>query len=289
MTARPRGRDDSGQARRRLVNAGVVWSISRTTRATTRGPGTDRRQVARQRQINGAPGRCGGRAHESRARGAGTRGRSARAGVSPSGALTAAGARARPRARRAGSHPSPRGPECAGDRHRADHRAERHRRATTRVVVAAEQRLEVGEVALDLRAVGLLRLPTDARHVRAQGRHAAPARRVVAVRGGHVGVGECGQRVLGAGRDLDQPRLAVGQRALDGFGDQLVARAEVLVEAAVGEPGGAHDLRHARLLGPRLADARRGDLDDPLVAGCLVLLGVPHRNLDDSDHPSMLG
>jgi hypothetical protein len=34
----------------------------------------------------------------------------------------------------------------------------------------------------------------------------------------------------------------------------------------VGEPGGAHDLRHARLLGPRLADARRGDRDDPLAA-----------------------
>ena len=47
----------------------------------------------------------------------------------------------------------------------------------------------------------------------------------------------------------------------------------MLVEAAVGEPGGTHDLRHARLHGPRLADAGRGDLDDPLVAGRLVLLG----------------
>ena len=133
------------------------------------------------------------------------------------------------------------------------------------------------EVALDLRAVGLLRRSADARHVRAERRHAAPGRRVVAVRGGHVGVGECGQPVLGAGRDLDQPRLAVGQRALDGFGDQFVTRAEVLVEAAVSEPGGTHDLGHTRLLGPRLADASRSDPDDPLVAGRLVLLGVPHR------------
>ena len=88
---------------------------------------------------------------------------------------------------------------------------------------------------------------------------------------------------------LAQPRLAVGQRALDGFGDELVARPEVLVEAAVGEPGGAHDLSHARLLGPRLADASRRDLDDPFVAGGLVLLGVPLIESDDSDHPYALG
>jgi hypothetical protein len=43
-------------------------------------PGTDRRQVRAPARINGARSRCGRRAHESRARGAGTRGRSARAG-----------------------------------------------------------------------------------------------------------------------------------------------------------------------------------------------------------------
>jgi hypothetical protein len=47
-----------------------------------------------------------------------------------------------------------------------------------------------------------------------------------------VGVGERAQRVLGAGRELEHPGFAVGERALDGFEDQLVARAEVLVEAA---------------------------------------------------------
>src|SRR5215207_7489435 len=110
MTARPRGRDDSAQARaRRLVNAGVVWSISRTTRATTRGPGTDRRQLRAP-----APdstellvGAVGARTNV-------VLGEHALAGVAlgpgcrRAGALTAAGARARPRARRAGSHPSPR-------------------------------------------------------------------------------------------------------------------------------------------------------------------------------------
>ena len=105
---------------------------------------------------------------------------------------------------------------------------------------------------------------------------------------GHVGVGERGQRIVGTGRDLGETRLAVGQRTLDGLGDQLVARAEVLVEAAVGEPGGAHDLGHARLLGARLADAGRGDRDDPLVAGRLVFLECPIA-MDDSDHPDTLG
>ena len=89
------------------------------------------------------------------------------------------------------------------------------------------------------------------------------------MRGGHVGVGERGQRVLGAGRELEQPRLAVGQRALDGFGDQLLARAEVLVEAAVGEPGGAHDLGHARLLGP---DSRMRAAAIPTIRSWLAAL-----------------
>ena len=48
--------------------------------------------------------------------------------------------------------------------------------------LVAQQRLEVGEVAVDLGAVGVLRRPADARHVRAEGHHAAAGRRVVAVR-----------------------------------------------------------------------------------------------------------
>jgi hypothetical protein len=57
----------------------------------------------------------------------------------------------------------------------------------------------------------------------------------------------------------------VGERAVGGLGDEVVAGAEVLVEAAVREAGGLHDLGDARALDPRLADPGRRDLDDPVV------------------------
>ena len=45
------------------------------------------------------------------------------------------------------------------------------------------------------------------------------------MRGGHVGVGERGQRVLSACRELGD----VGERTLDGFDDQLLARLQQLL------------------------------------------------------------
>src|SRR4051812_43605407 len=73
--------------------------------------------------------------------------------------------------------------------------------------------------------------------------------------GGDAPVGDRPRGLAGAGGGAPRRTLALGQRALHGLGDELVARAEVLVEAAVRQPGGAHDLGDARLLEARLADA----------------------------------
>jgi hypothetical protein len=79
-------------------------------------------------------------------------------------------------------------------------------------------------------------------------------------------------------------------RLLDRLGDQLVAGAEVLVEAAVGESGLPHDLGDAGPVGARLAHLRGGDLDDPLVALLFLALAVTHtESLDDGHHPMVLG
>jgi len=105
---------------------------------------------------------------------------------------------------------------------------------------------------------------------------------------GDVPLGERGKRVVSCREQLLQLRAAVGQRPLDRLLDQLLARVEVLVEAAVGEPGGAHDLRHPGLIGAALPDPCRGRIDDPLVARRLLVFRMSHE-IDDSDHPYVIG
>jgi hypothetical protein len=171
MTAcRPRGRDGSAQARarrphecgRRLVDlanhpSDHAWTGKRIGVRYARHP-----------RINGAPGRCGGRAHEVVLEA------QALAGVALGPGRVVAERRphssrrsrtASRTSRRISSEPGV-GPSARGDHHRAYHRAERHRRATTRVVAAAEQRLQVGQGSAPP----------------ARGRPPAPARRRAAVR-----------------------------------------------------------------------------------------------------------
>jgi hypothetical protein len=100
--------------------------------------------------------------------------------------------------------------------------------------------------------------------------------RVVAVRGGQVPVDVRVERVLRTVRELVHSLVGVGERAVGGFGNEVVAGPEVLVEAAVGQTGRAHDLGHAGALDPRLTDAGRGDLDDPLVRLGLLFAGLAH-------------
>ena len=88
--------------------------------------------------------------------------------------------------------------------------------------------------------------------------------------GREVPVDERRQRICRAVDHLLGCALGLRIRVLGGLGDQLVAGPEVLVEAAVGQAGGGHDLRHAGRLGAGLTDPPRGDLDDPVVVARLL-------------------
>ena len=100
----------------------------------------------------------------------------------------------------------------------------------------------------------------------------AAVRRAVAVRRREVEVGERRQRVPGAvERVVGAPRRRV-ERVLRGLRDELVARAEVLVEAPVRQPG-------RRMIsatpGASVPDSRiraAAIVDDPLVVGLLLVL-----------------
>ena len=119
----------------------------------------------------------------------------------------------------------------------------------------------------------------------AQAGDRAAVRGAVAVRRGEVEVGERRQRVLGALERLrGAPRRRV-ERALGSLRDELVARAEVLVEAAVGQPGRLHDLGDAgrrpcptRASAPRRS--RRCARGCAFFSSCECPIG-----LDDTRHP----
>ena len=59
--------------------------------------------------------------------------------------------------------------------------------------------------------------------------------------------------------------VGIGKGPLGGLGNQVIARSEVLVEAAVRQPGRLHDLRDRRPIQALLADPLRGDVHDALV------------------------
>ena len=103
-----------------------------------------------------------------------------------------------------------------------------------------------------------------------------PFGRIVAVCRGDVPLRERRERVVSTGNDVRRICLVLAHRVLYRLVDQLLAVGEVLVEAAVREPGGAHDLRNARRFGPAFPDPFRRDADDPLVALGLVVFRVAH-------------
>src|SRR3954471_8955810 len=74
---------------------------------------------------------------------------------------------------------------------------------------------------------------------------------------------------------MDEP-VRIRNRPFGRFSDQVVARAEVLVEAAVREAGRLHDLGDAGAFQPLLADAFGRDLDDALVCLGFFFLGRSH-------------
>ena len=73
---------------------------------------------------------------------------------------------------------------------------------------------------------------------------------------------------------------AVAAGALDRLDEQRVARGEVGVEAAVRQPGLAHDVGHTHALVAGAADGASGCLDDAIVAE----LFPARRGLHDDPH-----
>jgi hypothetical protein len=72
-----------------------------------------------------------------------------------------------------------------------------------------------------------------------------------------VPVDERGQRILGVVGELVDEPVGIGKRLVGGLRDQVVTRSEVLVEAAVRQPGRLHDLGHGRPVQALFADPLR--------------------------------
>ena len=89
---------------------------------------------------------------------------------------------------------------------------------------------------------------------------------VVAVGDAQVRIDDCRQWIVGRLGDGGHRLTAIVERAFDRFGHELVARREVAVEAAMRQPGVAHQVGHADPFDPVLAEAGRGHADDlPVV------------------------
>ena len=86
----------------------------------------------------------------------------------------------------------------------------------------------------------------------------------------------CGQRIVWRLGDRRHRFTAVVERTFDPFGDELVTRLEVPVEAAVRHSRVAHQGGHPDPVDPVLAKTRRGDTDDLVVVLALVRPRMSH-------------
>ena len=109
-----------------------------------------------------------------------------------------------------------------------------------------------------------------ARHLRGERSHRATGFDVAEVAIGqvafHQGAQGAGAARLAHGGALSDTGRTVLARTLEGFGQQGIARAEVGVEAAVGQPGLFHDVGDAHAVESASADRPRGGRDDALMA-----------------------
>ncbi|RMR53890.1 hypothetical protein ALP85_200053 [Pseudomonas syringae pv. syringae] len=73
------------------------------------------------------------------------------------------------------------------------------------------------------------------------------------------------------------PRASLGQSAFHCGGDQFISRFEMTVEAAVGQTGFLHQIRHADTVYATAANLSCSDIDDSIVACCLVCFRATHE------------
>ncbi|MNN85847.1 hypothetical protein D3C81_2031810 [compost metagenome] len=71
-------------------------------------------------------------------------------------------------------------------------------------------------------------------------------------------------------------RQGFGKAASRGFGHQVGFRSEMLVEPAVGEAGGRHEIRHTDAVEAALTKQLRGRFNDVLPIGLRLGLGHSH-------------
>src|SRR4029450_4814249 len=102
---------------------------------------------------------------------------------------------------------------------------------------------------------------------------------VVAMRRGEIGIDVVREGVGGGSalRVTQERRIRVVEHVADRFGEEVVLRLEVRVEAAVGESGTSHHLRHSDALCTLAPDCSGGFGEDAGACSLLVVVVVPHR------------
>src|SRR5262245_368148 len=120
---------------------------------------------------------------------------------------------------------------------------------------------------------------------------------IVAMRRGEIGIdvvreGVGGDSALGV---TQERRIRGVEHVADRLAEEVVLRLEVRVEAAVGESGTSHYLRHSDALCPLASDCSGGFGEDAGACSLLVVVVVPHRfaevftmDVSDNTTPSQM-
>src|SRR5215813_6661727 len=117
---------------------------------------------------------------------------------------------------------------------------------------------------------------------------------IVAMRRGEIGI-EVVREGVGGGSALrvtQERRIRGVEHVADRLGEEVVLRLEVRVEAAVGESGTSHHLRHSDALCTLAPDCSGGFGEDAGACSLLVVVVVPHRfpelfTMDVSDNTTI--
>src|SRR5215469_18849735 len=102
---------------------------------------------------------------------------------------------------------------------------------------------------------------------------------IVTMRRGEIGI-EVVREGVGGGSALrvtQERRIRGVEHVADRLGEEVVLRLEVRVEAAVGESGTSHHLRHSDALCTLALDCSGGFGQDAGACPFLVVVVVPHR------------
>ena len=100
------------------------------------------------------------------------------------------------------------------------------------------------------------------------------------MRDAEIPVDQCEQQRLAvqstARLRFERPLRAFVERACDAFGDEVLARREMPVEAAMRQRGFLHQVGHADTVDTALAEAPRRRFHDPRVTVRLLCLRMTH-------------